>query len=518
MYIAITFSIILVTVMTLTVLRLLRPGYSYAWPIAVVGSFVAWISVFLWQIDLPENIVLYNYKYSEIFNFIVSLSADGINYPYALGISSLVMAAILTSAMKAREANPLGWVAVLIIAVFGLSAVLADNPLTLVIAWSVLDIAGLISSLNASDDPIFSKRAIFSFSFRVIGTGLILWVGILDPSFGKSFNLTSNPGNIGILLILGVIIRSCAIFFRLPYSKDSSIRNGYETTYKLISITATLVLLSHIMLDIGNQWALMLILIIIALAGILSVYLWLTTPREITSQTFWIFGLISLSIVSTLQGNPVGSAAWGSASLFTGGLLFLYTARNKVLTIILIASAYILSSLPFSLTATGWSSFQPTSWVFFIVLIPLLGLLTSGYIRSTLLDEKESLGNQPRWVKIFYPTGLVTLALTGLVLGATGWVGAGQIGALIPALISTILTVVISIILVRIPTSARLESRFISKPAAWVEFTASLGRELFRTIGVLLDILTAIFEGDGGVLWTILFLVVFISILGNYAF
>jgi hypothetical protein len=121
-------------------------------------------------------------------------------------------------------------------------------------------------------------------------------------------------------------------------------------------------------------------------------------------------------------------------------------------------------------------------------------------------------------VKIFYPTGLVTLALTGLVLGATGWDGAGQIGAWIPALISTVLTVVLSIILVRIPTPARLESRLISKPAAWVEFVASLGWGLFRTIRGLLDILTAIFEGDGGVLWTILFLVVFISILGIYAF
>jgi len=518
MYMTITFSIILITVMTLTVLRLLRPGYSYAWPIAVVGSFMAWISVFLWQIDLPENLVLFSYKYLEIFNFTISLSADGINYPYALGITSLVMTSILTSAMRAREAKPLGWVAILIIAVFGLSAVLADNPLTLVIAWSVLDIAGLISSLNASDDPIFSERAVFSFSIRVIGTGLILWAGILDPSFGRSFTLASNPGNIGMLLILGVLIRSCAIFFRLPYSKDPSIRNGYETTYKLISIAATLVLLSHILLDIGNQWTLILILVIIALAGLLSAYHWLTTPREITSQSLWVFGLISLSTISTLQGNPVGSAAWGSAGLFTGGLLFLYTVRNKILTIILIASAYILSSLPFSLTASGWSSFQPASWVVFIVLIPLLSLLSSGYIRSIMLDEKESLDSQPRWVKIFYPTGLVTLALTGLVLGATGWDGAGQIGAWIPALISTVLTVVLSILLVRIPTPDRLDSRLISKPAAWVEFAASLGGGLFRTIRGLLDILTSIFEGDGGVLWTILFLVVFISILGIYAF
>ena len=254
--------------MTLAVLRLLRPGFSYAWPIAVVGSFIAWVSVFLWQIDMPGNLVLYDYKYLEIFNFTISFTADGINYPYALGISSLIMTAILTSAMKAREANPLGWAAILMITVFGLSAVLADNPFTLVIAWSILDIAGLISSLNANDDPIFSERAVFSFSMRVIGTGLILWAGILNPSFGGSFTLASNPGNIGMLLILGVIIRSCALFFPLPYSRDTSIRNGYETTYKLISIAATLVLLSHIMLDTGNQWILSLLYLFIAFAGL----------------------------------------------------------------------------------------------------------------------------------------------------------------------------------------------------------------------------------------------------------
>ena len=217
MTIAITLSLVLVTVLTLVLLRVFRPGFSFAWPIAVIGSFLAWISVFLWQIKLPDHFILFDFEYQQVITYSISLASDGINFPYAVGISSLVMAVILTSAMKAREANPLSWVSILLLSGLGLMAVLADNLLTLVIAWSFLDLAGLISALNASDDPIFSERAVLSYSTRVIGTGLVLWAGILSTLSGEDpFSQSTIQQNLGAIIVLGVIIRSFALF--LPTS------------------------------------------------------------------------------------------------------------------------------------------------------------------------------------------------------------------------------------------------------------------------------------------------------------
>ncbi len=58
----------------------------------------------------------------------------------------------------------------------------------------------------------------------------------------------------------------------------------------------------------------------------------------------------------------------------------------------------------------------------------------------------------------------------------------------------------------------------VRRPAAWAEAVSSIISGLFHAVRRLVDILTATFEGDGGVLWTILLLIVFISILGLYAF
>jgi hypothetical protein len=353
----------------------------------------------------------------------------------------------------------------------------------------------------------------------VIGTGLILWAGILSTSAnGGSFAQAPLPQNISVLMILGVIIRSSSLFFPHPYSRDAAIRDKYEAVYKLISTASALVLLSHLELEISGQLVSYILILFIAVAGFISVYGWLRNPRDIINQSNWILGLISLSISASLLGNPLGSTAWGSAGLFAGGLLFLYSHRNRVLTIILLIAVYILSSLPFSLTASGWASSISNGLMTLILLLPLQSLLTAGYFRSIAREEKESLEKQPRWVNAFYPMGLVLLALSGLVLGITGWAGAGQVGAWIPALIAMVLTAILSIILIRIPIPAPLDSRLVKKPVAWAGNFISMWWGVYHALRRLLGILTATFEGDGGILWTILFLIVFISILGVYAF
>jgi hypothetical protein len=396
-------------------------------------------------------------------------------------------------------------------------AVTADNLFTLVIAWSFLDLAGFISALNAGDDPTLSERAVLSYSTRVIGTGFVLWAGLQGtPSPGEPFSQSFIQQDLGTFIILGVIIRSIALFIPHPYSREAAIRNRYEAVYKLILAATSVAVLSRF--QMSTSLILSLLILSIAITGLLSVYRWLRNPRDIFNQSNWIMGLISLSISATLMENPLGSAAWGSASLFAGGLLFLYSHRNRVLTVILLSAAYILSSLPFSLTAAGWPEEVSRIWMTLIFLIPLQSLLTAGYIRSIASEEKEKLDDQPRWVKVFYPVGLVSLALSGLVLGVTGWEGAGQIGVWGLAVIAGVLTLMISPGLIRIPVPEAPDSRLLKRPAAWAGTFITVWRGLYRALRRMLDILTTTFEGDGGVLWTILFLVVFISILRIYAF
>ncbi len=346
MYIAITFSLLLMTALVLGILRLSRPNFSYAWPIVVAGSFLAWISTFLWQLSLPAKIVLFDFSSQGTINYSFSLSTDGMNFPFALGMTSLLLTVILVCASRARETNPFNWISMLALSILGLLAVLADNPVTLVIAWILLDIAGLLATLNIGGGLSLSKSAVLVFSARVIGVGLVLWAGILTTSSGEFFSHSEIPENTGYILILAILLRSSANLIRLPYSKDPAIRHEFESFYQLVSSSSTLVLLSHMTLDSSNPLLTSLLIIFLSLIGIFTIYSWLRPPLDIPNQPYWMTGLVALAVASSLLGNPTGSAAWGSATLFSGGLLFLYTSRNRILTVALVIAAYSLSTLP----------------------------------------------------------------------------------------------------------------------------------------------------------------------------
>ena len=56
MYVLLTLLLLLLAAVTLVALRLSRPSASYAWLAATLGVLLAWISIFFWQIDLPQRL------------------------------------------------------------------------------------------------------------------------------------------------------------------------------------------------------------------------------------------------------------------------------------------------------------------------------------------------------------------------------------------------------------------------------------------------------------------------------
>jgi hypothetical protein len=517
MLIAVTLSLILLTMISLILLRIFRPDFSYSWSLAASGTFLAWISIFFWQITMPTKLTLFSYSFKSVIDYSLNLTADGINFPYAIGLICLVLAMILVNTLKAGSVNPMGWVNILLFAFLGLLAVLAENPLTLVVAWALIDITGLIGSLNAAQVPLISENAVWSYSVRVIGLGMVLWAGILSSNKGLPTDFSSIPQDLGFILLIGVLVRIGALLINLPYTKNSEIRYSYDITIILVALVADLVLLSRINYTGYNHLLITLSVIFIGIIGLGSFINWLRRPEDDSSRLFWITGLSTLAIAASLEGNPIGSVAWGSSTLFAGGALFFYSTRKKWLTIALLIITFVISSLPFSLTATGWKNGLQQTWISLIVLLPFQSLIIASYIRSIALGKGEYLDNQPNWVKVFYPMGLLILVLTSIFLGLTGWAGAGQIGAWIPAIIVVFITVALSLVMVRIPLMATLGTSRISNSIPWIETMKDIWWTLFRSVRRLTELFSATFEGDGGFLWTILLLVLLVSLIRGFA-
>jgi hypothetical protein len=343
----ITIALLAFTAAAVIIMRVARPGFGYGWLAAAIGAFLAWISTFLWQVSLPQTLTLVQWLPQSIFTYSPTLLADRINFPYALSLTSLALAIIWTSAARSTTTGPLAWSSTLALTALGLIAVLSGNVLTLLFALAAVDVLELANTLRAVDDPLSSNNEVVGFAVRLLGLGLMMCGAVVAYAAGAALEFESMPPQGSIYLLLGVGVRMAAILYRHPNAPRPDLRRGYGTAVRLISAAASLSLLARIPAGSISPAATAWLLFFTALVGLVSGINWLRAPDLLEGRRFFLAGMGALAFAAALRGNAVGSAAWGSALVFCGGLSSLYTVHQRRLTIILLAAAFMLTALPF---------------------------------------------------------------------------------------------------------------------------------------------------------------------------
>jgi hypothetical protein len=208
----------------------------------------------------------------------------------------------------------------------------------------------------------------------------------------------------------------------------------------------------------------------------------------------------------------LGAVAWGCALVLVGGGLFLASVQQTWLNRALLIGAWSLSTFPFSLTASAWLG---RLGLFIPFVIAAQALLVAGFIRHALRPSgRDTLDSQPRWTRAVYPTGIVFLTAVPIALGIFGWDGALQIGAWVQAIIISVLTAGLVWATPRFRILNPIRAHWVSST------TTSRPDSIYANIWVLYRALARVsqaviitIEGEGGIMWTVLFLIVFISLL-----
>ncbi len=232
---------------------------------------------------------------------------------------------------------------------------------------------------------------------------------------------------------------------------------------------------------------------------------------ELAGRPYWIISLAALSVTSALSGNPAGSVAWGCSLVLVGGSLFLTSIQNPWVNRGLLVGAFAMSSLPFSLTASVWLQ---TPGFLFPLVAAAQALIMAGYIRHALrASGRESFEAQPVWTNTVYPAGIGLLIVMELLLGWIGWDGARQIGALLPAIIASILTFGLFWAIPRfgVFNPVRTNRAAQSSNAETGGYGFLWG--IYQFASQISSTITNTLEGDGGLMWTLLFLVLFVSLM-----
>ena len=245
--------------------------------------------------------------------------------------------------------------------------------------------------------------------------------------------------------------------------------------------------------------------------------MWLRSPDELTGRPYWLIGLGSLAVASALRSNPIGATAWSCALILSGSALFLASAENKWLNQALFIGVWGISSLPFSLSASGWVSRAGGYWYATPPLIAVQVMILAGYIRQVQRSaSRTSFENQPIWAKNVYPFGISIILLTILLLGLFGWNGTLQLGNWLAALIATPLTFGLLWLIPRMRLLNPVRAHWVrSTESTRLDVVYQTIWELYRGIRRITSIFSNVLEGESGIMWTLLFLALFISIFSQ---
>ena len=517
MFIFITVGILFFTALILLILRFTLPDFRYAWLIATGGALTAWISVFVWQSGMPIVTQFSLWKPENIFRQSPLFVADGTAWAFALSILTICVAVIVTAVARDNFPSPVSWIGVLILTALGVLAVTADNPLTLVLLWAAIDLAEMISQIQFVEDPRLSERAVISFASRVAGILILLWASMVSASDGSVLDFLSAPPRAGLYLIVASAFRLGVLPLHLPYASESSFRRGFGTALRMISAGSSLILLARVSLTSAESPVTLFLLMFVSVSALYGAWMWLRSPDELTGRPFWLIGLGSLAVASALHGNPLGATAWSCALILSGSALFLASAESKWLDKALFVGVWGISSLPFSLTATGWVNPRENFGFAIPFLVVAQVMLLAGYIRQGQRSaSRSSFENQPIWARNVYPFGIYIILLTILILGFFGWNGTLQFGNWFASIIASLLTFGLLWLIPRLRILNPVRAHWLrSTEPTRLDAIYGVIWDLYRAVRRVTSTFSNVLEGESGIMWTLLFLALFISIFSQ---
>lgn len=516
MFILITVTTLVLTAIVLLVLQFVTPAFRYNWLIAAGGALLGWISVFVWQTQMPVTLQFPAWQPASLFSQSPTFVGDGIAWTFSLSLSTLCLAIILTAVVRPNFPRPTSWVGTLILTALGILAVLADNPLTLVLIWAAIDISELIAQMRVAENPALNERTVVAFASRVAGTFVLLWADMVSVANGQVLDFRFAPPQAGLYLVLAAGLRMGVLPLHLPYSGELTLRRGFGTALRMISAASSLILLARIPPSSLTAPLTPYLLILVSLAAAYGGWQWLRAPEELTARPFWLIGMGSLAVAAALRANPIGATAWGCGLILSGGALFLSSEQNKWLMRALFIGAWGISALPFSLTATGWNTGMVPpllTWLAWPLLIAAHAMLLAGFARHSLRSTtRTSSEDQQIWARNVYPMGISILLLVTLLLGIFGWEGALRFGSWFVALLTSLLTIGLIWLTPRLRILNPVRAHWVRPTnVTWLEWGYQLLWNLYRQLGRVSNVISGVLEGESGVMWTLLFLVLFIS-------
>jgi len=358
---------------------------------------------------------------------------------------------------------------------------------------------------------------VIAFASRATGILFLLWADVVGAAGGQLSDFQLVTPQAGLYLLIAAGLRVGVLPLHLPYASESTLRRGFGTGLRMVSAASSLILLARIPSASITSPISSFLLMLVSFTAVYGGWMWLRAPDELTARPFWLIGMGSLVVAAALRSNPIGAAALSCALVLTGGALFLFSEQNRWLSRALYLGAFGISSLPFSMTATAWNIGGTGFWLSFPFLLLSHAMLVAGFIRhAQRTNIRTPNEDQPIWGKNVYPFGIVLLLLVTIVLGFLGWQGTLQFGNVLAGIIASLLTLGILWLSQRLRILNPVRAHWVRPTnTSWLDWVYRALWNLYRLLGRVSNTFSSLLEGESGIMWTLLFLVLFITVFKN---
>jgi len=517
------------TALALLIWQRVRPAFGYAWLATSSLSFIIWGFLLYLRFHPQEPFFISGWRPLEGDASILSFALDGVSWPYAFALVSLLVGIILTASARLElNTTPWAWAGSLAITGAGLLAIMAGNPLTLILSWTVIDLIELGVIVRSATISRQAQQAVIAFAARVGGTLMVVFALVLSRWRGELLILSEVLPEVGVFLLLAAGLRLGVVPLHLPYTHEVRMRRGLGTVLRLVAPASALPVLSRLPPTVAPPDLAVFLLIFSALASLYGAAMWLAARDELNGRPYWLITLAGMAVGCAIRGRPDAALAWGVTVLLVGGTILLFSARRRSILFIPILALVGLTGLPFTPSASGWDGLIVLPFnLLDIILIVAHSLLLLGFVRHLLADRTD-LGAMDRWIQVMYPFGLLVIVLSYWILGITGWQGSLTLGIWWGAAASVLIASAGIFPLYRYLQAVALDQgnsnwaiisiRSVGKVLSFIfrlDWIYRFFWSVYAVVQRLVRFITVILEGDGGVLWTLLLLALLATLLGS---
>ncbi|HOE35070.1 MAG: hypothetical protein GX415_04285 [Chloroflexi bacterium] len=529
MVIPLLILVLLAASAAITIFNAVKPKVSRAWMIALISALAAWLAFFVLRLYLPLDFALPPWKPDALFYSAPSLAINYENWPYAVSLVTLCTAVILTDSTRSfLPSSPDSWAGAIAITALNLVGLLAGDPLTLMFAWVVIDTIEFIHLYQNRPERNTDAGLAGFLSVRILSVIALAAGTVAGWKTLPAFGLAQIPQNAGIYFLLAAGLRLGVLPLNLPALNSRTAKQGSALLIRLAPVASSLALIARLPEGFlpAKSSLHTLLLVLASIAALYASAMWLTGKSQHETLPFWIVALASFAITCALNDRAETSRVWGVALLLSGGVLFLFDPPIRRIRFLPLLGLIGLSALPYTLAASGWNGLLGEKFTLSgAVMLLSHALLVLGFIRHAF-EISGTVTGLEKHARITYPLGLILIVQTIIIIGLAGWPGILTLGVWWASLASLALTLLGTFLYrkwaARLPLSSIannlpffrlwnfllksfqqvLSLRWLYQAFAW----------LLERFAALVGLVNQIMDSEGGILWSLVFLAVLITL------